>query len=905
MEFRTPYVPGYAMEVDCLVLLWTSVVGLWVRRAWRAGQDRPVRMWGAWWMLGWLASVTGAVSGWIEPTGWRAEEMLETLFRAGGTGILAAGVIWAWRPAAPPSFVALAGGAVTVAAGVTRHTLPYPLPGVFDGALLCMVLVHVANRMKSAERWRRISVGVAIGWVAVAALTEASLEQTLWPGLLTGASWSWWRHLAALAILGPAGLAWWVGTSSTLSGRFSLRTMGLVALSAGGAFAAIAYGDRQLRWRLASDLRSRMAWAAAQLQQGDILALYRREARAGSEAHRRVWLTLTELRRSDGRAMYAYLMALRDGRWCFPAAATVSWVTAGKYVDVDFRPGAETDAWVMPGDRFSFLPPSQDNSGLVVTAVLPIWVDGPDSRILLGVDYDALAWTRQLLVLRLPSMALLLAGGACGGLWLVAQRRSAQVAGAHAAVAAVSHELRTPLQSVLGYADLLARTDLGQGQRTYVERLRCDGRHLAHLINQMLDLSTLRAGVFQLRPRMENPVTVAADALASIEAEATRKGLTVRAEYDESLPPRLLLDGVRVRQVVVNLLSNAVRYTERGGIVIRLRHPSEGELVIEVEDPGIGMDSDDLGRLFDPFFRGEQAARLEQRGAGLGLSITRQIIDCMRGTLEVHSEPGAGSLFRVTFPVERGDQTRETNATAASTCRLEGWRVLVVEDHPTVSGLFCDFVTTLGGVPSVAASVAEARAWLRKSGAPDVLVIDHHLADGSGFAVALDPVVVGDGEVWRIGVSATDGVEIRRRASEAGCDHFLPKPCDLETFSSAIAARPWLQVGRTAGVRAIAPTGGQWVVDGGLRSAWLAEVEESLRAWEGPVAIGDGKPIADRAHYLKNGADFLGPEFRETSRFLSEIEALARAGRSPATAIQDLRMALMRARALGSVTPGR
>jgi len=215
----------------------------------------------------------------------------------------------------------------------------------------------------------------------------------------------------------------------------------------------------------------------------------------------------------------------------------------------------------------------------------------------------------------------------------------------------MSHELRTPLTAIIGYAELLQMgvpEPVTPRQHDQAERIEVSARHLLQLIEEILTLVTLESGDDRVRDRTLEVGSLLNRVTAIIEPIARAKGLALRID-----PPHetetLITDPDKLVQVLLNLLSNAVKFTERGEVSVTARRGAD-ELVFEVADTGIGLDKADLERIFEPFWRGERPITRKAGGTGLGLAITQRLVDMLRGSIEVESTLGQGSLFRIRIP---------------------------------------------------------------------------------------------------------------------------------------------------------------------------------------------------------------------------------------------------------------
>lgn len=394
-------------------------------------------------------------------------------------------------------------------------------------------------------------------------------------------------------------------------------------------------------------------------------------------------------------------------------------------------------------------------------------------------------------------------------------------------VATMSHELRSPMNGVLGMADLLHDTDLTEEQAGYVSVIEASGRQLLAVVNDVLDFSKLEADRLRLEP---GPVEVASlrDALGALAVQAEVKGIHLDFEVEPSVPAGLRMDGTRYRQVLVNLVANAVRYTDQGGVRVHVRWEGDeerGRLVVEVADTGCGISREHQQAILDPFV---QIAGQSRGGTGLGLAIVLRIVALMDGEVSIASKPGAGSTFTVT--TSHDVAYVEVGPAAAAPVASPGVRrmVLLVDDQAVNRKIGRAFLEAGGHTVVEAASGEEALQRLAEASF-DLVLLDIMMPGMNGFEASLRLR-------WRhrrgahppeiVALSASVLPRDRWRTAAAGMDSWLPKPVDKERLLAVVAAcrpstvhvdgldredlsfdqlaRDWLQVGLERLVHAVA-----------------------------------------------------------------------------------------------------
>ncbi|MFH1732545.1 MAG: ATP-binding protein, partial [Planctomycetota bacterium] len=319
-------------------------------------------------------------------------------------------------------------------------------------------------------------------------------------------------------------------------------------------------------------------------------------------------------------------------------------------------------------------------------------------------------------------------------------------------LANMSHEIRTPLTAILGYSDLMA--DPGQSgaeKRDCLATVRRNGEHLLRLINDILDLSKIEAGKLELVPARCNIAAIVAEIVSLMQVRARQNGISLEAEYAGEVPETILADEARVRQILFNLVGNAVKFTKKGGVRIVITFLPEwrgGEpgLRMDVIDTGIGIAADDLERLGRPFTQVDSSPSRRHSGTGLGLAISRRLADLMNGTLSIESKAGEGSTFSLTIPAgpldgirmlkDPGEAVLDAHRTsellAPVSQSLSGVRVLLAEDGPDNRRLISAVLRKAGAAVRaaengrVAAEAALAEPF-------DVILMDMQMPEMDGY----------------------------------------------------------------------------------------------------------------------------------------------------------------------------
>ncbi|MBK8898771.1 MAG: response regulator [Candidatus Competibacteraceae bacterium] len=380
-------------------------------------------------------------------------------------------------------------------------------------------------------------------------------------------------------------------------------------------------------------------------------------------------------------------------------------------------------------------------------------------------------------------------------------------------VSRMSHELRTPMNAILGFAQLLDREALTPVQRDYSQRIHTAGEHLLDLIGEVLDLAKIEAGrlvleciAFELRQTIDEVVSVAVK-------RAQIKGLELKLEIAPELPSQVEGDPTRLRQVLINLLDNAVKFTERGEVGLRVElEPADGALRFGVWDTGIGMAESAVQKLFKPFTQADQSTTRKYGGTGLGLAICKDLVGAMGGVLRVVSRPGHGTQFWFSLPLKHIDLAPEpTAAVAASPAagaeaasrrvtddRIEPsahWpgHVLLVEDNQVNQLVASSMLAVFGTTYEIASNGLEALEKFRQGNYDLVLMdVEMPLMDGHAATqeIRLWEQRRGSPPTPVIAMTANAMAEDRARCVASGMDDYLTKPYEMDALAAAL--QRWL-----------------------------------------------------------------------------------------------------------------
>lgn len=369
-------------------------------------------------------------------------------------------------------------------------------------------------------------------------------------------------------------------------------------------------------------------------------------------------------------------------------------------------------------------------------------------------------------------------------------------------LAVMSHEIRTPMTGVLGMTDLLMQAPLPAKQREYVAWIRASGRHLLALINDILDFSRIEAGKIELETIDFDIAEVLAQVRSLLTPLAVERGLKLRFEAGDHAEPRIRGDPTRLRQVLINLVGNGIKFTRRGGVTVTVSHWTIADrrerFHFEVRDTGIGIPEEKRKILFDPFSQADSSTTRRYGGSGLGLAISRRLVEAMEGEIDVDSVEGVGSRFWFELPLTVSEDAAPRKTPAPRVRDHQPRRVLLAEDVEMNQVLVADMLRAHGHEVVTAANGQEAVDLVARE-AFDVVLMDVQMPvmDGVEAAVRIRRLPPPACDVPVLALSANVMAEDTARYKAAGMNGALDKPIDwpklfeaLAQHSSAGRARP-------------------------------------------------------------------------------------------------------------------
>lgn len=354
----------------------------------------------------------------------------------------------------------------------------------------------------------------------------------------------------------------------------------------------------------------------------------------------------------------------------------------------------------------------------------------------------------------------------------------------------ITHEIRSPMTAVIGYADLLMEPGISEEQRRdHVSRIRRSGEHLLGVINDILDASKIEAGAMTIESVPCSVRQIVDDVRSMADTKVKAAGISLNVEIAQSVPGMIASDPLRLRQVLMNLASNAVKFTKQGSVTIRADLVDESTLRLRVEDTGIGMSPEQVDKLFKPFSQADSSTSRRYGGTGLGLTISRNLARLMGGNITVESRPGEGSIFTATVRFLPCNSVATIAAAAKRNVSLSGLRVLLVDDSEDNRKLLSHFLRGAGAEVFQANDGEEAihsiKEEMARRGTYHVVLMDMQMPVCDGYEATRRARDVGyRGAI--IALTAHSIAEERGKCIAAGCDDFLNKPIERTKLCGAV-----------------------------------------------------------------------------------------------------------------------
>jgi len=453
-------------------------------------------------------------------------------------------------------------------------------------------------------------------------------------------------------------------------------------------------------------------------------------------------------------------------------------------------------------------------------------------------------------------------------------------------LANMSHEIRTPLNGIMGFSQIIAKSkDVNQREKKQAEQITSECRKLLELINQLLDLAKIEAGKMEINAQNFSLQALMGDMTSAFNAMAAEKNISFTISVHPEVPDALSGDEMRLRQVLINLIGNAIKFTREGGVSVSINRSEETgnrvNIVFRIIDTGIGISKDKLGLIFESFTQADSATTREYGGSGLGTTICRQLVELMGGEIGVESEQGMGSTFWFTLPFEKAPSAKVDKPEEQSSeppASLNRARILVVEDYPTNQEVAKYLIESAEGVVSIAEN-GQVALELFQEGEFDIILMDVQMPKMDGYEATREiRKLPGGAGIPIIGMTANVFEKDRQACLAAGMDDFIPKPLELGRFLNTVAH--WLSPEGIAGQSPAQKTadsvtqtsnaydpgkpvdveayvkrmGGNRDIAETIIKGFIKQIPIQLHNIEEAIKSGDIETVGREAHSIKGGA---------------------------------------------------
>jgi signal transduction histidine kinase/CheY-like chemotaxis protein len=460
-------------------------------------------------------------------------------------------------------------------------------------------------------------------------------------------------------------------------------------------------------------------------------------------------------------------------------------------------------------------------------------------------------------------------------------------------LATMSHEIRTPMNAIVGMTDLTLRTNISIEQKNYLSTVKLASQSLLNTINDILDLSKIESGNLEIEYLSIDLYTLIEETIRTFKAQAEKKGLYLKNRIDPEIPRYIICDPTRLRQILNNLISNAIKFTEKGGVALAVTVDSEKratekmvQILFQVSDSGIGISPQNQINIFEPFSQADGSTTRKYGGTGLGLSICKNLTEILHGSIWLKSAPGKGSDFFISIPFQHGDQDSirppQEKELPEEEPVLYPAKILLVEDNELNILVATHFLNAFGHSVATARNGKDALSILEHERF-DIILLDLEMPEMDGYETAgkirEEPEKFTDIPI--IAMTAHAMEEVRDRCIIIGMNDYISKPVDFNYLNRLIFNNLPSPTKNASGSaiplnipKAMKEVMGDQQLLEKLYSIFLQKLPDVLTGLEAGIKAGDYESIAQNAHSLKNSCGIIKAE--SCFSFATSIEKAAR-----------------------------